>query len=87
MPILRLLKKGSYEPNDIQIMTQAFEEALRLAGVSDRTTIEAESIARRVIRQFEGGVTDPALIAREAADNTPPQSDSGVDRGSRGAKN
>lgn len=64
MPILRLIKRGTYEPRDIEIMTQAFEEALRLAGVTDRTTVFAEMIARHVVAEFENGEVDAKRIAQ-----------------------
>jgi len=64
MPILRLIKRGTYEPRDIQIMTEAFDEALRLAGVADRTSAFAELLARHVIAEFEKGETDPKRIAQ-----------------------
>jgi hypothetical protein len=66
LPIFRLLERGAYEPGDIEILTEAFEEALRLAGVEDRTTVAAEMIAQRVIAQFEKGETDPKRIAERA---------------------
>lgn len=69
MPILRILERGTYEPRDIQIMTVAFEEALRRAGVTDRTTVVAERIARHVLAQFEKGERDAKQIAKRAVEN------------------
>ena len=63
MPILRLLRGGSYGPHEIQIMVDAYMEALRLAGVTDRKSLRAETIARRVIFLFERGETDTRQIA------------------------
>jgi hypothetical protein len=69
MPIHRLLKNGAYAPRDIEIMVEAYGEALRIAGVTDRTTFRAEELARRVVSQFETGETDPKLIAQRATQN------------------
>jgi hypothetical protein len=67
MPILRLLEGRHHDARDIGIMTVAHNEALRLCGITDRTTPEAESIARRVISNFAGGERDALAIARAAA--------------------
>jgi hypothetical protein len=64
MPILELFEGAAYEPRDIQIMTEAFDEALRLEGVADRTSVLAELIARRVLMQFQKGEVDPKRIAQ-----------------------
>lgn len=68
MPILRLIKNGTYQPRDIEIMVEAYGEALRIAGITDRTTYPAEKLARRVMEQFDKGETDPKLIAKRAAE-------------------
>lgn len=47
-------------------LVDAYMEALRLAGVTDRTSLRAESIAHRVIFFFEHGETDTWQIARSA---------------------
>ena len=67
MPILRLLKGSPYGPRDIEIMTKAYVEALRLLNVWDRTTPLAESIAGRTVALFSSGETDALVIARAVA--------------------
>lgn len=67
MPILRLLQGSPYGPRDIEVMTKAYQEALRLLNVWDRTTPIAESIAQRTIALFSSGETDALLIARSVA--------------------
>jgi hypothetical protein len=67
MPILRLLQGRHHDARDIGIMTVAHNEALRLCGITNRTSLEAESIARRVISKFEDGERDALAIARGAA--------------------
>jgi len=48
-------------------MTKAYEEALHLLNVWDRTTPVAESIAQQIIALFSSGETDALLIARAVA--------------------
>jgi hypothetical protein len=67
MPILRLLEGRHHDARDIGIMTVAHNEALRLCGITDRTSPEAQSIATRVIGSFESGERDALAIARAAA--------------------
>ncbi len=64
MPILRLLRGSSYGPPEIEIMTRVYEEVLRLSGIKDRASIDAERLAMRIIAHFSDGETDPAKIAR-----------------------
>jgi hypothetical protein len=67
MPILRLLQGRHHDARDIGIMIIAHQEALRLCGITDRTSPSAESIARHVISNFAGGERDAPAIARAAA--------------------
>jgi hypothetical protein len=66
MPILRLLRENPYGPRDIEVMTKAYEEALRLLNIVDRAGPLAETIALRTIALFSGGETDVSIIARAA---------------------
>lgn len=68
MPILRLLQNGPFGPEEIGIMKNAHEEALRIAGITDRKTAAAEDIAWRVIGLFKTGERDPHLMAEKAAE-------------------
>lgn len=66
MPIFRLIQRGTYDPGDIRIMAHAFDEAIRLACVTDRTSQRAELIAARIVALFEKGETDSKRIAQLA---------------------
>jgi len=69
MPILRLLKGSPYGPREIEVMTKAYEEALRLLNVTDRTSPIAESIAQRTIALFFwSGETDVLAIAQAVSE-------------------
>ena len=67
MPILRLLQGSPYGPHEIETLTTAYAEALRLLNVWDRTSPVAESIARRTIALLSSGEADPSVIARAVA--------------------
>lgn len=67
MPILRLLRGSPYYPEDVEIMMQAYLEALRLLNVRDRTTSLAESIAQCTILLYSHGETDAHALARAVA--------------------
>ena len=66
MPIFSLIQRGTYDSRDVQMMVKAFDEALRLACVTDRTSRRAELIALRIIAQFEKGETDTKRVAQLA---------------------
>lgn len=67
MPILRLLKGSPYGPREIETMTQAYEAALCLCEINDRTSPTAELMARHVIGLFASGEDDPKKIAVEVS--------------------
>ncbi len=69
MAIRSLLRDGIFDDRAIAILTEAFEEALRLANVSDRLSPQAEALAARIIVLFGQGEDDPEHIARIAADS------------------
>jgi hypothetical protein len=64
MAIRKFLDRGTFDAHKIQIIIPAFEKALRLADVNDRTSLVAQLIARRVFAEFEKGEVDPKRIAR-----------------------
>lgn len=67
MPILKLLQDSPFGPREIDIMERAYKEAIRIAGITDRTSPDAESLARAVIASFKYGETDPRVIAEQVA--------------------
>ncbi len=69
MPILKLLQNSPFGPREIDIMERAYKEALRIAGITDRTSLPAENLAKAVIALFKDGEIDPHLIAEQAAGN------------------
>ncbi|QAY96374.1 hypothetical protein CWB41_12070 [Methylovirgula ligni] len=62
------MRGSPYGPKEIEIMTAAHEEALALAGVTDRTSAVAELMARRVMDLFFTGADEPNEIGRRVAE-------------------
>lgn len=60
---------SAFSGDQVAVLTEAFEEALRLADIKDRTCPRAEAIADRVITTFELGEREPKRIARAAVEN------------------
>ena len=68
MPIQQLLKgqKHSFGPDDIKVLSTAFEEALRELGLVDRTDPATQLVAIRIIELAQQGERDPMRL-REGA--------------------
>jgi hypothetical protein len=69
MQISKLQGCSVFDEQQVQIMTEAFEEALRLSEIEDRSSLRAESVAERIIVSFKLGERDPKRIARMAVEN------------------
>ena len=66
MPIRRLLAGSELGTDEIEILTGAFDQALRLVSVVDRNDPLTEMIARKVIEIGATTIRDPAEIANLA---------------------
>jgi hypothetical protein len=66
MAIYRLLKNGVFGPDEIKVLTTAYEEALRALGLKDRSDPATEMIARRIIELAQCGERDPARLREYA---------------------
>ena len=66
MPIRRLLQGSAFAPPDVQVLSEAFDAALRELGLVDRSDPAVELIAQRIIQLASSGERDPILL-REAA--------------------
>jgi hypothetical protein len=66
VPIYRLLQNSGFQPEHIEAMGAAFEEALRKLELLDRTDPKAELLARKIIELGQQGERDPARL-RELA--------------------
>jgi hypothetical protein len=68
MPIRRFLESGSsYEPDDLKIMSDAFERARKELGIKDRNSEAARRLALRIITiaRYE---RDPAKLCKNAVE-------------------
>ena len=67
MPIQQLLKdQQHFGPEDIKVLSSAFEEALRELRLVDRTNPAMQLVARRIIELAQQGERDPIRL-REGA--------------------
>lgn len=69
MPLNRLLKDGVFEPDEIRILNEAYESALRALYLVDRNDPVTEIVARKVIEVGQSGITDPAQIASRTVES------------------
>ncbi len=65
MPIYRLLKGGAFAPDDIKVLSDAFEAALLELKLVDRSDPATELVAKRIIELAQRGERDPVRL-REA---------------------
>jgi hypothetical protein len=66
MPINRLLKDGKVTPEEAQVLSRAFDLALRLLHLVDRNDPLSELVAKKIIEIGATGVRDPSKISTMA---------------------
>jgi hypothetical protein len=68
MPITWLLHNNyhSFWPDDIKVLTAAFDDALRASGVTDRADPIVNIIAKRIIDLARLGERDPVRLREYA---------------------
>jgi hypothetical protein len=66
MPIRRLLAGSTLGPDEIEILSAAFNEALRSLNLVDRSDPLTDMVAKKIIDIGATGVRDPAEIAKIA---------------------
>lgn len=66
MAIQRLLREGSFDPEDIRRLTAAYEGALELLRLQDRSDPVTELIAAKIIQVFRSGEFDPPRLCARA---------------------
>jgi hypothetical protein len=70
MPIRSLLSgSGVFLPDEIAVITTAFEDALSALGLVDRQDPAATIVAKRMMELARGGERDPTLL-RDAVLNS-----------------
>jgi hypothetical protein len=66
MAIYRLLQEAAFDQPDIERMAAAYEAALRMLRLVDRTDPLTELIARKIIEVRRSGEDDPPRICARA---------------------
>jgi hypothetical protein len=66
MAIYRLMQEAAFSPEDISRMTAAYEAALRLLRLTDRTDPVTEIVAKKIIEVTRNGEHDPPRICARA---------------------
>jgi hypothetical protein len=66
MAIYRLIANGSFGPDEIEVMTAAYEGALIDLCVTNRDDPITELIAKSIVNVTATGVRDPVLIKERA---------------------
>src|SRR4029450_2914779 len=66
MPIHRLLEKHAFGPDEIRVLTSAFDDALRKLGLADRADPVVEVVARKIIELAQQGERDPTRLSERA---------------------
>lgn len=66
MATCRLFQNSVFEPEEIERLSTAYEEALRLLQLSDRNDPITEIVAERIIQTAQTGVREPAQICKLA---------------------
>jgi hypothetical protein len=63
MPIRAHLSGGTFEPQDIEAMSLAFEEVCKALEIQPGATREREAVAVRIIELFRRGERRPSRLA------------------------
>ena len=66
MAMHRLLREAAFPPEDIARMTAAYEAALQLLRLTDRTDPVTEIVAKKIIEVTRAGERDPPHICARA---------------------
>ena len=62
MTVYHLYKNRAFEPEAINVMTDAYAEVCRRLGVSERDDQGTRKVAKAVIEYAQRGVNDPARL-------------------------
>lgn len=66
MAIDRLLRESEFGPDDVEGLTKAYEAALQLLRLVDRTDPVTDIVAKKIIAVARAGERDPAHICARA---------------------
>ena len=66
MPIHRLLEDHAFGPDEITVLTSAFDDALRRLRLADRADPATEVVAKKIIELAQQGERDPLRLSEGA---------------------
>jgi len=66
VPIRPLLKNHAFGPDEIRVLTTAFEDTLRMLRLANRGDPVTEIIARKIIELAQQGERDPVQLRERA---------------------
>jgi hypothetical protein len=66
MPIHRLLENHAFGPDEIRVLTSAFDDVLRKLDLADRVDPVTEVVARKIIELAQQGERDPIRLSERA---------------------
>jgi hypothetical protein len=75
MPITRLLQDTAFGPDEIAVLVAAYEDALRVLSLVNRTDPATEMVAKKIIELAKQGERDPVRLRErviEAVSSRPP---------------
>ena len=75
MPITRLLQDTAFGPDEIAVLVAAYEDALRALSLVNRTDLDTEMVAKKIIDLAKQGERDPVRLRErviEAVSRPPP---------------
>jgi hypothetical protein len=69
MAIYRLLKNSAFGPEEIKVLTTAYEDTLRTLRLADRADPATEIIAKKIIEFAQRGERDPLRLRERAIES------------------
>ena len=66
MAIYKLIANGSFGPEEIKVMTEAYEGALIDLSITNRDDPVTELVAKSIINVTASGERDPVLVKERA---------------------
>jgi hypothetical protein len=66
MAIYKLIANGSFGPQEIEVMSAAYESALIDLGITNRDDLVTELIAKSIVNVISNGERNPELVKERA---------------------
>lgn len=66
MAIYKLIANGSFGPQEIEVMSAAYESALIDLGIANRDDLVTELIAKSIVNVISTGERNPEIVKERA---------------------